>query len=206
MYNLLNLINEKKIFVIQTFANLLIQLAITYWVAFKSSLGASYQYGVFLVSALIIAQFAIIFSLHETKNLGIQFALFSVFSVIAGMLLNTFKDRNYKIIHSIIQVISLVFAVMFALGVVLLLGGILFGKTTLLIMLALIVLYIILGIFGGFKSLKTYGFLLFAAFIAVDTNMMLQEGYDKTHTPINASMRYYLDILNLYRILRRGKK
>jgi len=206
MYNFLNLINEKKTFVVQTFANLLTQLAITYWVAFKTSLGGFAQYGVFTILALIIAQFAIIFSLHETKNLGIQFALFSVFSVIAGMLLNLFKDRNYKVIHSVIQVIALVFAVMFALGVILLLGGFLFGRTTLLIMLALLILYIILGIFGGFNSLKTFGFLLFSAFIAIDTNMMLQEGYDKTHTPINASMRYYLDILNLYSILRGNKK
>ena len=206
MYNFLNLINEKKTFITQTFANLLIQLGITYWVAFKTSLGNASRYSLFTVLALFITQIWIIFSLHETKNLGVQFALFTVFSVISGMFLNYFKDRNYNAVKTAIQVVALVFSVMFILGVVLLLGGILFGRTTLLIMLSLLILYIIMGIFGGFKSIATFGFLLFAGFIAIDTNMMLQEDYDKTHTPINASMRYYLDILNLYKIVRGGKR
>ena len=206
MYNFLNLINEKKTFITQTFANLLIQLGITYWVAFKASIGTVNRYGIFGVLALFITQLWIIFSLHETKNLGVQFALFTVFSVISGMFLNFVKDRNYNAVKTAIQVVALVFSVMFILGGILLLGGILFGRTTLLIMLSLLILYIIMGIFGGFKSIATFGFLLFAGFIAIDTNMMLQEDYDKTHTPINASMRYYLDILNLYKIVRGGKR
>lgn len=206
MYNFLNLINEKKSFITQTFANLLVQLGITYWIAFKTSLGNVTRFGIFGVLALFITQIWIIFSLHETKNLGIQFTLFTVFSIISGMFLNFVKERNYNAVKSAIQVIAFTFSVMFILGVVLLLGGILFGRTTILIMIALLLLYIIMGIFGGFKSIATYGFLLFSAFIAIDTNIMLQEGYDKTNTPINASMRYYLDILNLYKILRGGKR
>jgi FtsH-binding integral membrane protein len=67
---------------------------------------------------------------------------------------------------------------------------------------------LLFGMFVNSKSLNwiyTLGIVLFAAFIAIDTNFILQDNYQKNHTPIEASLKYYLDILNLYNFVK-GKK
>lgn len=204
------LLNENSAFLLKTFANLMIQLGITYYIAFKiKAISLSWIMYIFLV----IVQFAIVFLLHMTHNILVQVGMFSVFSVCVGVLLNgVYSNTNMKWVHDVIKIIGIVFFTMFLLGGLLLAGGIAFGIWTIIFMIALLIIYLVLSVGNLFVNsnslsnwLYIFGTAIFTAFIVIDTNRILQDSYQNKKTPINASMRYYLDILNLFEILMSRK-
>jgi FtsH-binding integral membrane protein len=135
--------------------------------------------------------------------------MFSVFSSINGLFVSFFVGndaKTMKIIKDVIKIIGIVFVAMFTLGGVLLAGGIAFGTWALIFMIVLLILLLLYRIFGTNTTVMyIFGSAIFTALIAIDTNMILQDNYEEKNTPINASMRYYLDILNLYKIIFRRK-
>ena len=200
MGNLIKLMFDKKEFLILVFANLIVQLGITYYVMEKTNkLGIS-------VWPLFFAQLIIIFVIALVPMPEfLKFILFCVFSYIFGLILSSLKKvYSTDLINISIQGALSVFAVMLAAGVALLVGGInlgyKFGAILFWALLILIVarLVLVLGTNMTYanKIISFVGIILFAIYVIYDTNTILQRNY--TGDFITASMDYYLDILNLF--------
>ena len=204
--NYLKLLNEKREYLVKIFANLIIQLVVTFYIAFKFT---KLNLSLFMVIFTFLVQMSIIFLLHRTSNMGIQFLMFLVFSSINGLFVSFFVGNNaktMKIMKDVIIIIGIVFVAMFTLGGLLLAGGIAFGTWALIFMIVLLLLFLLYSWFGtNMQLMYIFGCAIFTALIAIDTNMILQDNYEEKNTPINASMRYYLDILNLYKLIFRRK-
>lgn len=204
--NYLKLLNEKREYLVKIFANLIIQLVVTFYIAFKFT---KLNLSLFMVIFTFLVQMSIIFLLHMTSNMGIQFLMFLVFSSINGLFVSFFVGNNaktMKIMKDVIIIIGIVFVAMFTLGGLLLAGGIAFGTWALIFMIVLLLLFLLYSWFGtNMQLMYIFGCAIFTALIAIDTNMILQDNYEEKNTPINASMRYYLDILNLYKLIFRRK-
>lgn len=203
-----NLLSEKSDYLVKTFANLLVQLGVTYYVALKFT---KVNFSFFMLILVVLVDIAIIYAIHATDSMPLQFFLFLVFSFNHGLFLKLFTGNDTKMMTDVVKIVAAVFSTMFLLGGFLLVGGIQFGYMTLLFMIISLLILFVLLLFGMYvnpKSLNwiyTLGIVLFAAFIAIDTNFILQDKYQKDHTPIEASLKYYLDILNLYNFVK-GKK
>lgn len=198
------LLNDKREYLVKIFANLIIQLAVTFYVAFKFT---KQNLSFYMMAFVVICQILIVFLLHRTSNIGIQFVLFLVFSTMNGLILNFFGENNMKIVKDVFKIVGIIFVAMFVLGGLLLAGGIAFGIWTLVLMMVLLIIYLLYSWFGtNLNVMYIFGCALFTAFIVIDTNLILQDNYEEKNTPINASMRYYLDILNLYEVILGKKK
>jgi len=165
--NLLSLMYEKKEFLILVFSNLIAQLGITYYV------------------------------MQKTNNPNISFwPLFFAQLIIIFVITLVPMPEFVKFLS--------VFGVFLAAGVAMLAGGInlgyKFGAILFWSLLALIVarLVFVLGtnMNQANKILSFIGIILFALYVAYDTNIILQRKYSGDF--ITASMDYYLDILNLF--------
>lgn len=199
----LKLMHNKKEFLLQIFANLIVQLGITYYIM-ENTDATTYKKVGFWV--LFILQLGIIYLLIGTQmHPVLKLLLFSLFSGSLGLTLSNLKTKyNQQIILVAIQSALGVFAAMFAFGIMLIMFGIHLGPKVgfvlLLVLFALIIARIVLMVANGFdvykKGLSIIGVILFSLYIVYDTNIIL--GRDYYGDFITASLDYYLDILNLY--------
>jgi len=198
--NLLSLMYEKKEFLILVFSNLIAQLGITYYVMQKTNnLNISFW-------PLFFAQLIIIFVITLVPMPEfVKFLIFCLFSYVFGLMLSAIKGTYSKETINVAVTGALsVFCVFLATGVAMLAGGInlgyKFGAILFWSLLALIVarLIFVLGtnMNQANKVLSFIGIILFAVYVAYDTNIILQRNYSGDF--ITASMDYYLDILNLF--------
>ena len=199
--SLSSLINEKKEFLIYVFANLIVQLGITYYVMmnYNANLEMSHL-------LLFLSQLFIIFILaFLPMPAWLKFILFSVFSVTFGIMLSSLKKTvDPAILKTALFGTMGIFGAMFLAGVSLLLFGVQlglrFGLGLLYALLLLIVASIVFMFMGTYsnavKGLSVVGLLLFSLFVVYDTNTILQRNYYGDF--ITASMDYYLDILNIF--------
>ena len=198
--NLMNLMYEKKEFIILVFTNLILQLGITYYVM-KYTDRKYINIWPLIAAQLIIIFIMILIPMPEF----IKFLLFCTFSYIFGLILSLLKkEYSEEIINVAIQGALTIFTFMLATGVFLFMGGInlgyKFGAILFWSLLALIVarLVFVLGVKmdQANKILSFVGIILFAVYVVYDTNNILQRDYYGDF--ITASMDYYLDILNLF--------
>jgi FtsH-binding integral membrane protein len=194
--NLVALMNEKKQFFILVFANLIVQLGITYYIMVKTNLNINWL-------PLFIANMILIFVLALVPMPQfVKFILFCIFSAIFGVMLSALKKKyNSATINIAIQGALAVFGVCLAAGVALLLGGIRlgykFGAFLFWALLALIVGELVFISSSQVNKIFSFiGILLFAVYVVYDTNTILQRDYSGDF--ITASLDYYLDILNLF--------
>ena len=208
MQDISDLFNKKKSLLIPTFANLIVQLGITYYVMEKYSIKDKkdlnsertrvWLYFFIQLGIILILGF---FSLPSI----IKFVLFVIFSYLFGIQLAYVKYfSGEEIIKFALLGTASIFAVMFAIGSFLILSGINLGYKY-----ALFLFYILLGLLlirlinlfsgalSGFsKLLSVIGILLFSLYIIYDTNIILQRNYSGDF--ITASLDYYLDIINIF--------
>ena len=198
--NVMQLMYEKKEFLILVFANLIAQLGITYYVMERTTNIKVSSMPLF-IAQLIILFVMILVPMPEF----IKFLLFCLFSYTWGLALSKLKkEYNSDMINVAIQGALTVFAVFVVAGITLIAGGInlgyKFGAILFWSLLALIVanLIFILGasMNQAHKILSFIGIILFAMYIMYDTNIILQRNYYGDF--VTASMDYYLDILNLF--------
>ena len=198
--NLMNLMYQKKEFIILVFTNLILQLGITYYVM-KNTDRKYINIWPLIAAQLIIIFIMILIPMPEF----IKFLLFCTFSYIFGLILSLLKkEYSEEIINVAIQGALTIFTFMLATGVFLFMGGInlgyKFGAILFWSLLALIVarLVFVLGVKmdQANKILSFVGIILFAVYVVYDTNNILQRDYYGDF--ITASMDYYLDILNLF--------
>jgi FtsH-binding integral membrane protein len=199
----LNLLNDKKEFLIKVFANLIAQLGITYY--FMMNYKADPK-NTGLYWGLVIVQFILIITLALVPMPSwLKVILFSLFSVIAGYLLSILKQvSNPKLIQTAILGTMSIFGVMFLFGATLIMFGIKLGlqfAAFLFYALLLLIIVQIVTIFSGattgfMKGLTIFSLILFSIYIIYDTNNILQREYSGDF--ITASLDYYLDIINVF--------
>jgi FtsH-binding integral membrane protein len=199
----LNLLNDKKEFLIKVFANLIAQLGITYYfmMNYKADPKNSGLYW-----GLVIVQFILIITLALVPMPSwLKVILFSLFSVIAGYLLSILKQvSDPKLIQTAILGTMSIFGVMFLFGATLIMFGVKLGlqfAAFLFYALLLLIIVQIVTIFSGattgfMKGLTIFSLILFSIYIIYDTNNILQREYSGDF--ITASLDYYLDIINVF--------
>lgn len=205
MVKLISLLKEKKELMILTFANLITQLGITYYVMNNTNVTDNDKTNMkhFM---LIIVEFIIIYALVVIPMPSwLKLILFSAFSYIWGILLASFKLKiNDDNLINMAMLGSIgVFFTMFLTGSFLLASGVALGFNTGLILFFSLLALIIAQIFSLFhkstmltKSLAAIGIVIFSGYIIYDTNTILQRNYYGNF--IQASLDYYLDILNIF--------
>lgn len=205
MANLSQLLNEKKEFLVYTFANLIVQLGITYYIMEKVELSkdSKIMKNFYL---LLFSQILIIFiiAFFPAIPIWIKFILFSIFSVLNGFVLSTVKKQvGEDIIKMALLGTASIFAVMFSIGTFLIMSGIKLTYRTGIILFYGLFLLLLARIFSLFnkstqlsKSLSSIGIILFSGYIIYDTNKILQRNYFGDF--ITASIDYYLDIINIF--------
>ena len=205
MNKLISLLKEKKELMILTFANLITQLGITYYVMTNTNVTDTDKTNM-KHFALILVEFIIIYALAVIPMpIWLKLVLFSTFSYIWGILLASFKLKiNDDNLINMAMLGSIgVFLIMFLIGVFLLASGIALGFNTGLILFFALLALIIAQIFSLFykstmltKTLAAIGIVIFSGYIIYDTNTILQRNYYGDF--IQASLDYYLDILNMF--------
>jgi hypothetical protein len=196
-----SLLKDKKDFLIYVFANLIVQLGITYYVMMNYNAKPEMSH-----LLLFLSQIFIIFILALVPMPAwMKFILFSIFSVTFGIMLASLKKMVDPAILKTALVGTLgIFSGMFLTGLGLLLAGIeltgRFGLGLLAALLMLIVVSIVFMFMGTYstavKGLSIVGLLLFSLFVVYDTNTILQRNYYGDF--ITASLDYYLDIINIF--------
>jgi FtsH-binding integral membrane protein len=198
--NLLPLLKEKQGFLLLVFANLIVQLGITYYFFLKTNLkNKKYLW------PIIIAQIAIILIIGLIPMPSfMKLILFCIFSSIGGILLSIIKTpTNSNIIQGAILSALSIFIFMVFVGAGLIAFGINLGFKFGMILFSLLLLLIIFQLVNIFftsinglnKIFAYFGLILFSIFVIYDTNTILQRNYYGDF--ITASMDYYLDIINI---------
>jgi len=202
------LFNKKKGLLVPTFANLIFQLGLTYYVMDRYTITDKKDLPARRTKVWLyfLLQLVIIFILGVfTLPTIVKFLLFVIFSYTFGVELAYIKYFSGDAIvkFALLGTVS-IFAVMFAIGSFLLLTGINLGyKYGLVLFYALLGLILIRlvtlftgAISGFYKLLSIVSILLFSMFIIYDTNVILQRNYVGDF--ITASLDYYLDIINIF--------
>ena len=205
--NLTSLLFEKREFLVKTFANLIVQLGITYYAMEKFSeekeKDKNYKNLTILVLIYLFA-FVIILGLIPMPT-WVKLILFSVFSYGFGYILSNLKIvAGEEVINTAILGTMSIFGIMFALGLFMLLSGIKLGFRTGLILFYSLLFLILARLFNYFtakssafsKGLTIFGLILFSVYVIYDTNTILQKNYYGDF--ITASIDYYLDIINIF--------
>jgi FtsH-binding integral membrane protein len=200
--SLINLLNQKKELLILIFANLIVQLGITYYTFMHTSANKIMPLQRFFI---IILMFILIFVLVYPMPSWIKFILFSIFSILEGLLLSSIKTpSNGKLIQMAISAAITIF-VFFFTGALALMGlGVYltnqFGLFLFFALLFLIIFEIISMLAGtGTMMQKTFAFvalIIFSLYIVYDTHKILRRDYMGDF--VTASIDYYLDIINIF--------
>ena len=207
--NVTELLYEKKSLLVKTFANLIVQLGITYYVMEKTPANknnnANNNNNSIIYLYLFGGIFLLLFMSFVPMPSWMKFIIFCVFSYMTGLLLSLLKlFASNDVINMAMQGTISIFAVMFAFGIGLIVSGIKLGIKTALLLLGSLLTLILLRIVFWFsgasstmnKMLTFLGLILFSAYIVYDTNSILQREYYGDF--ITASLDYYLDIINIF--------
>ena len=206
--NTLKLIQEKKTFLIMIFANLIVQLGITYYILVNTDIQVikqrknSFFYRYSFIGFLPL--FVLIFVMNMPMPSWARFIVFSIFSAYMGLILN-FWEKLYglEMLKAVIFSVVGVFISIIVLALGLLSFGIKLGSTFGIVLFFALLLLIISRIvfwFAGTYSLYSkmfavFGIGLFSLFILYDTHQILSRSYDGDF--VTASLDYYLDFINL---------
>ena len=202
--NFFKLLDEKKGFLMLVFANLIVQLGITYYVM-ENSKNEKEKLDIKLWIVLIIGLFGLIFVISLDLPLWLKTMIFTIFSSLVGYILSFLRNRvDPTIIKTAIFGTMGIFGSMFLFGLTMILFGVeltqRFGGWLLLILLLYIIVKIVTLFMGNYstfvKGFLVFGLGLFSVFIVYDTNQILQKDYYGDF--ITASMDYYLDIINIF--------
>ena len=206
--NTIKLIQEKKTFLIMIFANLIVQLGITYYILVNTDIQVikqrknSFFYRYSFIGFLPL--FVLIFVMNMPMPSWARFIVFSIFSAYMGLIVN-FWEKLYglEMLKAVILSVVGVFISIIVLALGLLSFGIKLGSTfgivLFLALLLLIISRIVFWFAGTYtlyaKMFAVFGIGLFSLFILHDTHQILSRSYDGDF--VTASLDYYLDFINL---------
>ena len=203
------LLYAKRDLLVKTFANLIFQLGITYYVMEKTDISndkkkkEKFDYMIILIFVYMLA-FILVLGFIPMPS-WLKFILFCGFSYCAGYILSNLKSfvSEDVINNALLGTIS-IFSIMFALGLFMLLSGIKLGIKTGIFLFFCLLFLIIVRLLNNFtkkssaisKNLTIIGIILFAIYIMYDTNTILQKNYNGDF--VTASLDYYLDTINIF--------
>jgi modulator of FtsH protease len=200
---LFDIMNKKKIFLLQIFTNLIFQILVTFVVFYNVKIDMIKNN--FTLILLVLLQFGIIFMLNLLDlPIFFKFLLMTLFSGIWGLIFVGLKNRvSPEIIKTAIFGALGIFIGMFIFGLLLVAFGVYLDYKIGFVLLGLLLLLIITSIVlmlmkkyhGVHKGIAVITIILFSLFIIYDTNNIL---YGPITDPIGASMGYYLDIINIF--------
>ena len=200
--SLFKLISEKKTFFLLIFANLFIQLGVTYYTMQNTDTKKTKNNYWLLIFSIFAILLILIFIPMPTY---VKVPIFLAFSYSLGLLLSNIKtEKNEKQINLALEGTLSIFGAMVLVGLGLLAGGIKLGyKFGLFLFIALLILIItrLISRFSDSLSsmqlgLSIFGIVLFSLYLIYDTNVIFRRDYSGDF--ITASLDYYLDILNLF--------
>ncbi len=199
--SIFQIIQQKKVFLFKVFLNLLVQLAITYFVMTNTHLSIAGWIS-FMCTIVIILMISLI-PMHPL----FKFLLFSLFSFFMGVLLSQDIYDKSTVQFALIGV-GCIFLAMILAGILLLMLGIELGFYTFILLFFGLLVALLLSVIQFFSKsinqlwLSNGIIVLFACFIIYDTQQILRRNYYGDF--ITASMDYYLDIINIFvRLLNR---
>jgi FtsH-binding integral membrane protein len=190
-----SLLVKNSAFLTKIFTNLLVQLAITYYVMENYPVAESFWLYFFgsLGLLLIIAA--------TNLPMWVKLLAFALFSYMTGRLSALLKKKySEEVIRKAILGAMGVFAIMFVVGASVPVLGYKFGKGLFVALLALLIARIVASIQDANqlqKWLSGAGIGVFGLYVAYDTNNILKRADYYQGDFITASMDYYLDIINL---------
>jgi FtsH-binding integral membrane protein len=195
---MLKLLLKKKEFLLAVFANLIVQLGITYWTMMHYPV---YKKNNTMVFVYIILQFAIIFALALIPMpIIVKFLLFSLFSFIWGIIFSMYREIPFysNLIQFSIASTAGIFGAMFLVGILLLFIGIRLGMRFASVLFFSLLFLITARLLHMFSVhwLDGVSVVLFAFYIIYDTNIILQRDYRGDF--INASLDYFLNTINIF--------
>ena len=190
------LIIKNSGFLSKIFINLFIQLAITYYVMEKYSVPEN-KWLYFIGSLILLLVIA-------ATNLPywVKFFVFVLFSYLIGRVFAIYKTKySEEIIRNGILGAMGVFVIMFIVGALVPVLGYRVGQLLFFALLTLLIARIA-ALFsekgGEYKKLLSgAGIVIFALYVAYDTNNILKRADYYQGDFITASMDYYLDVINL---------
>jgi FtsH-binding integral membrane protein len=201
---LFDIMNTKKVFLLQIFTNLIFQILVTFVIFYNIKIDIINNNNISLIF-LVLLQFGIIFifSFFEIP-IFFKFLLMTLFSSIWGLILIGLKKHvSPEVVKTAIFGALGIFICIFIFGLLLVAFGVYldyrFGFLLLGLLLLLIITTIVLRLMnkynGVHKGIAIISIILFSLFIIYDTNNIL---YNDTKDVIGASMDYYLDIMNIF--------
>ena len=206
--NTIKLIQEKKTFLIMIFANLILQLGITYYILVNTDiqvLKERKRNSIFKRNFIgLLPLFILVILMNLPMPSWARFIVFSFFSAYMGLILNSWeKIYGLEMLKAIIFSVVGIFISMMVFAVGLLSFGIKLGSTFGIFLIVALLLFIISRIiffFAGTYSLYAkmfaiFGIALFSIYILYDTQQVLSRNYDGDF--VTASLDYYLDFINL---------
>lgn len=205
---LFKLINEKRGFFALILATLISQLSITYYVSENVKIEEEddkKKNNMKILGAYIAAVIIILILGFITMPSWLKFILFSLFSIVFGVILGYNKSGvDPNIVKSALVGTASIFVTMFAFGLALITSGIKlgfkFGAGLLFALLLLVIVTIVQFFIAKSSLLKKIlvigSLLIFSLYIMYDTNNILQRNYYGDF--ITASLDYYLDIINIF--------
>ena len=191
----------------------IIQLSITYWVMNRAHNPDINIILLFILSIIIII---ILTTFHEKIPPIFQFALFTFFSYLFGLLFyQVKKSKQYspEIMNEVILSTISVFVSMAVVGFLLLSLGIRLGFKMWIVLFVglhsmiisrIILLYTAVNpdnidkLTTQHKLISAFGVFLFSGYVIYDTNIILQGKYYNKNEHIRAALSYYLDFVNLF--------
>ncbi len=190
------LIVKNRGFLAKIFTNLLVQLAITYYV-FENYPVTDHKWLFFFASLGCIIIIAGTNLPYWAKAL-----IFAVFSYMSGRVLAVYKEKySEEAIRGGILGAMGIFAIMFIVGAAIPLLGEKFGWGLFFALLGLLIARIVSILNGKIADYKKWlsvaGIGIFGLFVMYDTNNILKRASYYDGDFITASMDYYLDIINL---------
>lgn len=206
--NTIKLIQEKNSFLIMIFANLIVQLGITYYILVNTdiqSLDKQKQKFFYKYTFLMfLPLFILIIVMNLPMPLWLRFTTFSLFSAYMGFIMNFWKKLyGLDMINAVMFSVFGIFIAIIVLALGLLSFGIKLGNTFGIVLLFALLLLIISRIVFWFmgtyslysKMFAIFGICLFSVFILYDTHQILSRNYYGDF--VTASLDYYLDFINL---------
>jgi len=202
---MLDILFEKRQLLVMIFANLIVQLGITYYVFLHTNATQIKELNIntfFLIAGLFAILFIIALVPMPT---WLKFILFCVFSYLQGFLLSSIKTEfNQKMVQTAIVGVLSIFVFMFTFGLGLIAFGVYLTNSVGLFLfwcLLCLILFSVVTMFIGTTSIMQQIFafislIIFSVYIIYDTNTILQRNYSGDF--ITASMDYYLDIINIF--------
>ena len=201
-----SLLNQKKVFMLKVFANLLFQLFIIYIVANWGEKQEFVKRGNYFILLAIAGLALIIIMAWIPMPMIVKFILMVLFSAIIGLELSyrTVLTTDKNNIKKAILMTAVVFIFMVLFGFFLVYSGIKLPPDVGAILLIILIICIIATYSMMFFKTDTKYFvylsgflvLLFSLFIIYDTYSILQKNYKEDF--VSATLDYLLDIINLF--------